>query len=318
MLPTITWFISSASIPDREMTSLATVVPRSTAGTSLRDPPKVPTAVLKGVEITISVPLPLAKLMLLLYSVATYPILPLTKRPNGTNATAALPPTTLVPGPLNAGSIKLERGVEEPHIGIHPLLGEVLEDLLLLGGGLQEQRPAALELVAERFDDVFEEVLGELHVPFLRLARALDNVPVCVQALFERAVGLFLALERSLQGLHGGRHGVRQGPVALGLARVRLDHALRPVLRQAHAPLLSGHGPTHRLLHGLQTCLRGVLRLVSHESLLSVVYNLSYSSETTILFFDLSGSKGPGHERGRVSRPGLSNDTAVLLVTAEP
>jgi hypothetical protein len=41
-------------------------VPRSTAGTSFRDPPKVPMAVLKGVEITISVPLLLEKLMFLL------------------------------------------------------------------------------------------------------------------------------------------------------------------------------------------------------------------------------------------------------------
>src|SRR4028118_109846 len=53
-------------MPDREMTSLATVVPRSTAGTSLIAPPKVPIAVLRGVEITISVPLPLVKLMFLL------------------------------------------------------------------------------------------------------------------------------------------------------------------------------------------------------------------------------------------------------------
>ncbi len=71
MLPTITWSISSTSIPDREMTSLATVVPRSTAGTSFKDPLKVPMAVLRGVEITISVPL-LPKLMILLYFVTTY------------------------------------------------------------------------------------------------------------------------------------------------------------------------------------------------------------------------------------------------------
>src|SRR5215212_3823296 len=62
MLPTITWSTWSGSRPARLRTSVATVVPRSTAGTSLRDPPKVPMAVLKGVEITISVPL-LAKLI---------------------------------------------------------------------------------------------------------------------------------------------------------------------------------------------------------------------------------------------------------------
>jgi hypothetical protein len=45
------------------MTFLATVVPRSTAGTSLSDPLKVPIAVLRGVEITISVPLLLEKLI---------------------------------------------------------------------------------------------------------------------------------------------------------------------------------------------------------------------------------------------------------------
>jgi hypothetical protein len=53
-------------MPDREITSLATVVPRSTAGTSLSDPPKVPIAVLRGVEITISMPLLLEKLTFLL------------------------------------------------------------------------------------------------------------------------------------------------------------------------------------------------------------------------------------------------------------
>src|SRR3989337_2340031 len=176
MLPTITWFISSASIPDREITSLATVVPRSTAGMSLRDPPKVPIAVLKGVEITISVPLPLAKLMLLLYFVATYTILP--KGLTVQTRRAPLSPAALVPSILRASPIKPDRPVEDLHLSIYPLLGEVLEDLLLLGGGLQEKRPAALELVAERLDYVIEEVLGELHVPFLRLARALDDVPL--------------------------------------------------------------------------------------------------------------------------------------------
>src|SRR5215203_2521196 len=182
MLPTITWFISSTSMPDREMTSLATVVPRSTAGTSLRAPPKVPMAVLKGVEITISVPLPLAKLMLLLYFVATYNILPKgrTVQTLRFTSSALLPSAALAPGPFVAGSIKLERGVEEPHVGVHPLLGEVLEDLLLLGGRLQEQRPAALELSTQRLDDVLKEVLGELHVPFLRLPRTLDDIPVGV------------------------------------------------------------------------------------------------------------------------------------------
>src|SRR5215204_1591923 len=118
MLPTITWFISSTSMPDREMTSLATVVPRSTAGTSLRAPPKVPMAVLKGVEITISVPLPLAKLMLLLYFVATHNILP-----KGRTVQTLRFATFRRPRPLVAGSIKLERRVEEPHVGVHPLLG---------------------------------------------------------------------------------------------------------------------------------------------------------------------------------------------------
>jgi hypothetical protein len=58
----------SGSRPDRLKTSWATVVPRSTAGTSLSVPLKVPMAVLKGVEITISVPLlPLPKFMILLF-----------------------------------------------------------------------------------------------------------------------------------------------------------------------------------------------------------------------------------------------------------
>jgi hypothetical protein len=53
---------------------LATVVPRSVAGTSFSIPPKVPIAVLKGMEITISVPL-LVKLIVLLLSVALLPSL---------------------------------------------------------------------------------------------------------------------------------------------------------------------------------------------------------------------------------------------------
>src|SRR5919112_2899821 len=152
MLPTITCFISSTSMPDREITSLATVVPRSTAGISLIAPPKVPMAVLSGVEITISVPLPLAKLMFLLmfrfhlalvyqnaytYKRATAPIS--ASRATLTSAAPA-PGSALGSAPRSIGArpIELERAVEELHVGFHPLLGEVLEELLLLGGGLQK------------------------------------------------------------------------------------------------------------------------------------------------------------------------------------
>src|SRR5919199_4457479 len=196
MLPTITWSISSTSMPDLEMTSLATVVPRSTAGTSLRAPPKVPTAVLKGVEITISVPLPLLpKLMFLLYSVTTMDILP---KGLIVQTFAALPLTAFASTarPFGSRPVEIKRGSEEAYVSIHPLLGEVLEELLLLGGRFQKEGSTALELIAERLDDVAEEVFDEFHVPLLRLARALDDVAVRIQALFEGPVGLFLALQR--------------------------------------------------------------------------------------------------------------------------
>src|SRR5215210_6729713 len=65
MLPTITWSTWSPSIPARERTSLPTVAPRSVAGVSFSEPPKVPMPVLRGVEMTISpFPLPLPKLTL--------------------------------------------------------------------------------------------------------------------------------------------------------------------------------------------------------------------------------------------------------------
>src|ERR671920_1093425 len=63
MLPTITWSTCSPSMPALERTSLPTVAPRSVAGVSLSEPPKVPMPVLRGVEMTISpLPLPLPKL----------------------------------------------------------------------------------------------------------------------------------------------------------------------------------------------------------------------------------------------------------------
>ena len=104
-------------------------------------------------------------------------------------------------GSFGTGTVEFERGAEELPISIHPFLREVLEEFLLSGGGFHEERPATLELVTERFDDVLEEVLDELHVALLSLVRVFDNVTVCIQALFQRPVGLLLAAEGLLQGL---------------------------------------------------------------------------------------------------------------------
>src|SRR5215218_8203883 len=54
MLPTITWLMRAGSIPERSITALPTVAPRSVAGTSLSAPPNVPIAVRSGVETTMS------------------------------------------------------------------------------------------------------------------------------------------------------------------------------------------------------------------------------------------------------------------------
>src|SRR5215218_2237780 len=54
MLPTITWLMRAGSTPERSITALPTVAPRSVAGTSLSAPPNVPIAVRRGVETTMS------------------------------------------------------------------------------------------------------------------------------------------------------------------------------------------------------------------------------------------------------------------------
>src|SRR5919199_5838853 len=315
MLPTITSSTCSGSRPDRLRTCVATVVPRSTAGTSLSVPPKVPMAVLKGVEITISVSLlPLPKFIVLLcFRYHLCGMLPPTRYPTPTqqsknkepNSINSLRPAALlfpVSGSFGTGTVEFERGAEELPISIHPFLREALEELLLPGDGFHEERPATLELITERFDDVLEEVLDELHVALLSLVRVFDNVAVCIQTLFQGPVGLLLTLERLLQGLHGRPHGIRQGPVALGLALVRLDQALRPVLGETHAPLLGSHGPAYRVLHSLQTCLRGVLRLTRHWPLLSLCD--LYDSPSLINIPGSSASHSP-HRKRPGFRPGL-------------
>src|SRR5215211_6770942 len=161
MLPTITWSTCSPSIPARERTSLPTVAPRSVAGVSLSAPPKVPIAVLSGVEMTISVPLPLLpKLMVLLplrFPAKEYIIRqgPGPEEIPDLSGFHVKPFFTLLPGALlglvQATPVVGEHRVEEVHVGVHRLLGEGLGSLLLLALLLDQvfrQSPVALGLGA--------------------------------------------------------------------------------------------------------------------------------------------------------------------------
>src|SRR5918997_358322 len=196
-------------MPERSMTSLPTVAPRSVAGTSLRAPPKVPIAVLRGVEMTISLPLPL-------FPKLTFPpsSLPFakgyTKRQGPGFTTRALPMIPRKCFPLAVGPpLRLvqvtpvvgEHGVQEVHVGVDRLLGEGLGGLLLLALLLDQvlrQLPVALGLRPEVVDHAVEEILRQLRVELLgrdgavrqRLVRLLGRV----SELLRRLVYLLLLL----------------------------------------------------------------------------------------------------------------------------
>src|SRR5215216_1203939 len=180
MLPTITWSTCSPSIPARERTSLPTVAPRSVAGVSLSEPPKVPIPVLRGVEMTISpVPLPLPKLTL--YSFRLHHVRGYIKRQGPRRMVRASlyalrravlqllvrPPLRLI----QVAPVVGEHGIEEVHVGVDRLLGQRLGGLLLLALLLDQilrEGPVVLGLRPEVVDDAVEEVLRHLRVELLR------------------------------------------------------------------------------------------------------------------------------------------------------
>src|SRR5215210_3418754 len=111
-------------MPDLLNTSLPTVAPRAVAGTSFRAPPKVPMAVLRGVEMTISVPLPLPKLMLFLSFLLPIPRVSYQRLCNKTGPKrlptngSGISAPRLPRRPLDVRPVEVERGVEELGVGI--------------------------------------------------------------------------------------------------------------------------------------------------------------------------------------------------------
>src|SRR5215210_6600207 len=176
MLPTITWSTCSPSIPALERTSLPTVAPRSVAGVSLSEPPKVPIPVLRGVEMTIS-PLPLPKLT---FSPSVYSWLEDTSkdkaqaiRPGPLYTLQRLTLRLLVGPALHLVQVAFvvgEHGVQEVHVSVDRLLGQCLGGLPLLALLLDQvlrEGPVALGLGPQVVDNAVEEVLRQLGVELL-------------------------------------------------------------------------------------------------------------------------------------------------------
>src|SRR5215218_547998 len=179
MLPTITWSTWSPSFPARERTSLLPVAPSSVAGVSLREPPKVPIPVLRGVEMTISpLPLPLPKLTL--YSFRLYLIRGYIKRQGPDHAARGplyalqrLAFQLLVGPPLRLIEVTPvvgEHGIQEVHVSVDGLLGQRPGGLLLfalLRDQILRESPVALGLGPQVVDHTVEEFLGQLGVELL-------------------------------------------------------------------------------------------------------------------------------------------------------
>src|SRR3712207_2340242 len=98
-------------------------------------------------------------------------------------------------------AVEVERGVHQVGVGVHRLPEHRLERLHLPLRTLHQAAGhllATLHTLPELGGNVTEEALDEVRALLLERRVALDNIPVCLQALGEGAAGALLALDRLL------------------------------------------------------------------------------------------------------------------------